>query len=70
MAEAVKKPNRIKEFFKAAKGELKKIVWPNFKTVCKNTGVVIAYVVIIGILVFILDLAFSSVLQWVLGFIK
>ena len=64
MAESVKKPGRIKEFFKATKGEFKKIVWPNFKTVTKNTGIVIAYVVIIGVIVFVLDLAFSGVFYW------
>ena len=64
MAEGVKKTNRVKEFFKATKGEFKKIVWPNFKTVTKNTSTVIAYVVIIGVIVFVLDLAFGGVFNW------
>ena len=69
MAEEVKKAGRAKEFFKAAKGEFKKIIWPNFKTVSKNTGVVIAYVVIIGVLVFVLDLIFGGVFNWAVGLI-
>ncbi len=64
MAEAVKNSGRVKEFFKATKGEFKKIIWPNFKTVCKNTSVVIAYVVIIGVIVFVLDLIFSGLFNW------
>ena len=64
MAEGVKKTSRVKDFFKATKGEFKKIVWPNFKTVTKNTSTVIAYVVIIGVLVFVLDLIFSGVFNW------
>ncbi len=67
MAENVKKAGRVKEFFKATKGEFKKIIWPNFKTVTKNTGIVVAYVILIGVIVFVLDLIFSGVFNWVVG---
>ena len=66
MAENAKN-SRAKEFFKGVKGEFKKIIWPNFKTTTKNTGVVVAYVVIIGVLVFVLDLIFGGVFNWVVG---
>ena len=52
MTEGVKKPNRVKEFLKATKGEFKKIVWPNFKTVVKSTGVIIAVVLVFTVALF------------------
>ena len=67
MAEGVKKTGRVKEFFKATKGEFKKIVWPNFKTVTKNTSIVVAYVVIIGVIIFVLDLIFGGVFNWAIS---
>lgn len=56
----VKKTGKIKEFFKGVKGEFKKIVWPNFRTISNNTGVVIAVTLIIGVLVYLLDLLFTK----------
>ena len=69
MAEEVKKAKggRFKSFFKATKGEFKKIIWPNFKTVSKNTGIVIAYVVLIGVIILVLDLIFGGVFNWAVG---
>jgi len=69
MAEEVKKAKdgRFKSFFKATKGEFKKIIWPNFKTVSKNTGIVIAYVILIGVIILVLDLIFGGVFNWVVG---
>ena len=56
----VKKTSKIKEFFKGVKGEFKKIVWPNFKTITNNTSVVIAVTLIIGVIVYLLDLLFTK----------
>ena len=42
------------------RGEIKKIVWPDFKTVMKNTGIVLVTVVIIGALVWIVDFALTQ----------
>lgn len=57
-----KKPNRILNYFKEVKSELKKVVWPSFKQVKNNTLVVIVCVLIIGAFIWILDAAFSSTL--------
>ncbi len=63
MAEATaqkkKSGNRIVRFFKEVKSEMKKVVWPSRKQVVKNTLVVIAAVVIIGIIIFALDTVFG-----------
>ena len=58
-AKAKKSGNKITRFFKEVKSELKKVTWPGKKQVTKNTIVVIAAVVIIGIVIWALDLLFS-----------
>ena len=54
-----KKKGRIKEAWRGFKSEVKKIVWPTWKQVLKNTGVVLVIVVICAIMLFALDYAFS-----------
>lgn len=49
-----------KRFFKDFKGECKKIVWPDAKTVLKSTGVVILVVAIVTIIVLGIDSALSA----------
>jgi preprotein translocase SecE subunit len=63
---AEKKPNLLKRagkkiagFFKGVKGEAKKIVWPSFSFVVKNTGVVILMCMIVGAAIWIFDAVFS-----------
>lgn len=45
----------IKKFCKDIKGEIKKIVWPDAKTVLKSTAVVLVVVAICGIAIFGID---------------
>ena len=59
-AEKGPKAKRFRRFWKDFRGELKKIVWPDFKTVLKNTGIVLLTTVIIGVPVWILDYALSG----------
>lgn len=49
-----------KKFVKDFKGECKKIVWPDAKTVLKSTGIVILVVAIVAIIVGLIDLGLSS----------
>ena len=49
-----------KKFFKDFKGEAKKIVWPDAKTVLKSTGIVLLVVAIVAIVVGVIDLGLSS----------
>ena len=55
-----KRSKKAKRFWKDFRGEIKKIVWPDFKTVMKNTGIVLATVVVIGAMVWILDFILSG----------
>ncbi len=50
----------IVRFFKDLRGETKKIVWPDGKTVLKSTGVVLAVVVVFTIVIWLIDLGLSK----------
>ena len=54
-----KNKGKVKNAWRAFKSELKKIVWPSWKQVLKNTGVVLVIVVICAIVIGALDYAFS-----------
>ena len=58
-----KKKGRIKEAWKGFKSETKKIVWPSWKQVLKNTAIVLLIVVICAIVIGLLDYAFSGGIQ-------
>ncbi len=56
------KPNffaRIANYFKEVKAELKKVVWPTFAKVRQNTFIVIIYVLIVGLVIWGLDMLFT-----------
>ena len=52
---------RAGKWFKEMKSELKKVQWPGFKSVMKNTGVVIVCVIIVGVFIWGFDLLASNV---------
>ena len=61
----VKKPNKVISFFREVKAEIKKIVWPAPDKLAKDTGIVIAFVAVIGLVMWLLGVA----IQWALSFI-
>ena len=54
-----KKKGRVKEWWRGLKSECKKIVWPTWKQVLKNTGIVLAVICAFAIVIGALDYAFS-----------
>ena len=48
------------------KSELKKVVWPNKKTVLKNTGTVLLCSLVIGACIWIFDFAAMSAVDLIL----
>ena len=50
----------IVRFFKDLRGETKKIVWPDGKTVLKSTGVVLAVVAVFTVVIWLIDLGLSK----------
>lgn len=50
-----------RHFFKDIKAELKKVIWPTPKQLLNNTLAVIVSVIIVGVIVFLLDLCFEKI---------
>lgn len=61
MAKKEKKTNKEKKhFFKDYKAELKKVIWPTSKQLINTTAAIILMVVVVGVIVFGLDLSFDA----------
>ena len=58
-----KKKGRVREAWRGFKSETKKIVWPSWKQVFKNTLVVLVIVIICAVVIGALDYAFSGGIQ-------
>ena len=54
MAETTEKKAK-KSWFKGLKGEFKKIIWPDKKTLIKETVAVTGFSIIVGIIIAIVD---------------
>ena len=54
---------RISKWFREMRSELKKVVWPNFKQVRNNTGIVIAAVILVGAVVAVFDLGSTKLVE-------
>ena len=67
MAEEVKKSKDRGRWFREMKSELKKVVWPDKKTVVKNTGTVLMCSACIGACIWIFDFAAASVIDLILS---
>lgn len=50
-----KKPSRVKKGMKEIGSELKKVSWPTFRKVCKQTGIVIGVVAFFTLILFGID---------------
>ncbi len=58
---------RIIAFFRDYKSEVKKIVWPGFKDIVKNTGIVLLMCLLVGILIWAVDFGLGKLLDVILG---
>ena len=65
MAEEAKKSRGA--WFREMKSELKKVTWPNQKTVVKNTGTVLLCSLLIGACIWIFDGVMGAALDMVLS---
>ena len=57
----VKNKKEKKHFLKDVKAELKKVIWPTSKQLFSNTMAVIVYALIVGVIVFVLDVCFEKI---------
>ena len=60
-------PQKVVRFFKDYKSESKKIVWPTFKTVCRNTLIVFAICAIFGVFIWAVDFGLAELLKVLFG---
>ena len=67
MAEEAKKKKDRGLLFREMKSELKKVVWPNRKTVTKNTGTVLGMSLLIGACIWIFDGVLGAALDLILS---
>ena len=58
---------RMAKYFRDTKGEFKKIVWPTFPTVLRNTGVVLALCVVLGVLICLVDFGLGALVDLMLS---
>lgn len=59
--------SRVVKWFKEMKSELKKVQWPGWKQVAKNTGIVIACVIVVGIFIWAFDALANAVVKALLA---
>ncbi len=62
-----KKKKSIVKYFKDARSEFKKVVWPSRKQVINNTIVVIVAMVVAGVAIWGVDSAFIAIQALMLG---
>ena len=55
-----KKKGKIKEAWRGFRSEVKKVVWPSWKQVLKNTGIVLVVMLICAVIIAALDYAFGT----------
>ena len=51
---------RIAKYFRDLRGEFKKIIWPTFPTVLRNTGVTLA---MMGLVICVIDFGLGKLIQ-------
>ncbi len=59
----VKKSKGFVKFLKETKAELKKVTWPTKKQLVHNTGIIIAFIIIMCIILSLLDLGFGELIK-------
>ena len=73
MAEAKKKENvfaRIARWFREMRSELKKVVWPTRSQVVKNTLIVIACTIVVGIIIWVFDIGADLIYNGIISVIR
>lgn len=60
-----KKPNKVAKALKDTGNELKKVTWPKFGQVAKQTGIVLVIVIVFALVIF----GFDRLCSWLTGFL-
>ena len=73
MAEAKKKNFLVRawgaicRYFRELRSELKKVVWPTPQQVLKNTLIVLACVVVVGVFIWLFDVVGDMLIKWLIS---
>ena len=65
-AETEKKPNRVAEYLREARAELRRVTWPTREEALNLTWIVLVVTVVMAILLWLLGNMFSSVIGQIL----
>ena len=65
-AETEKKPNRLAEYFREARAELRRVTWPTREEALNLTWIVLIVTVVMAILLWLLGNVFSSIIGQIL----
>ena len=60
MANENKKSGRFGQFFREVSGEVKKLAWPTRKDLISYTLTVIAFILLMAVIIYLLDLVFGK----------
>ena len=60
------KKGKVGTYFKGVKAEMKKVMWPTKKELTNYTGVVILISIIVGLVVWVLDLGIHRALSLIM----
>lgn len=59
--------DKLKEFLLGVREELKRVIWPPKNTVIRATISVIIFSLVVGVYLWILDLAFTKIISFILS---
>ena len=65
-AKKAKSERGIKRYFKELKGEFKKIAWPTWAALCKNTWVTLAMCAVVAVIVCVVDIGLDALIKLLL----
>lgn len=68
MADTEKKKFSLSSCCKDFKGEYKKIIWPSFKELCKQTYTVMVTCLFFGTIIFFMDAAYGFCSNYIINF--
>ena len=60
-------PVKVTKFFRDVRGEYKKVVWPTFPAVVRNTGVVLAMCAVTAVIIVAVDIGLSQLIKLLLS---
>jgi preprotein translocase subunit SecE len=66
-AQVIKEPNAIVRYYRETVGELKKVVWPTRQEAFQLTGIVLAVIVAMSILLGGFDYLFTELFRWLIN---